>query len=329
MALFAKEKGVSMIGSEYAEILKDIIQYSNWSSEYFIIDCPAGSSDEFKRVISVFDENFLGSIIVVQPAHPIDAKRQLDIHKINDIPIIGIIENMIYFECPKCNEKYEIFGKSVGEELAKEFNVDYLGGIPLSMKIREGILNANPYLGEYNSPIIKAVDKILELQPRRPGFLEAIKRTVKEKVGEIIVKSIVEIFYLINKQIPIGDLQVKYGFSGGRNIRLNLLDDLMENVIATVNMRMENGKLIVVKNPKIVDVQIDLKYRAFAWSLLGKKPVYNGEIPYDLITAWFNGDARVYGSGDTIKAMNFLSETWNEVQAYLTPEIKKSLEMIV
>ena len=49
-----------------------------------------------------------------------------------NVPILGIVENMSYVECPKCNEKIEIYGKSHIEDIAKEFNIDVLGRIPLN-----------------------------------------------------------------------------------------------------------------------------------------------------------------------------------------------------
>ena len=51
--------------------------------------------------------------------------------------VLGIVENMSGYECPHCNEVVEIFGKGGGEALAKEMEINFLGSIPLDMKIRE------------------------------------------------------------------------------------------------------------------------------------------------------------------------------------------------
>ena len=52
-----------------------------------------------------------------------------------DIPILGIIENMSYVECPGCGERIEVFGKSHVDEVAKQYNIPILGHIPMTPKI--------------------------------------------------------------------------------------------------------------------------------------------------------------------------------------------------
>ena len=51
--------------------------------------------------------------------------------------VLGIVENMSGHECPHCNEMVEIFGKGGGEELAKDMGLNFLGGVPLDIKVRE------------------------------------------------------------------------------------------------------------------------------------------------------------------------------------------------
>ena len=55
------------------------------------------------------------------------------------IPILGLVENYIYVECPTCKEKIEVFGKSHAEETAKKFGLNLLGKLPLNPKIAEAI----------------------------------------------------------------------------------------------------------------------------------------------------------------------------------------------
>ncbi|MFX0094196.1 MAG: P-loop NTPase, partial [Candidatus Hodarchaeota archaeon] len=52
-------------------------------------------------------------------------------------PLLGIIENMSEFICPKCNEKHHIFGEGGGKQLAEQFNTELLGSIPIQPKLRE------------------------------------------------------------------------------------------------------------------------------------------------------------------------------------------------
>src|SRR6476660_10107060 len=54
------------------------------------------------------------------------------------VPVIGLVENMTAFACPHCGELTEIFGRGGGERLAAEHGLEYLGGIPLDITVREG-----------------------------------------------------------------------------------------------------------------------------------------------------------------------------------------------
>jgi ATP-binding protein involved in chromosome partitioning len=54
-----------------------------------------------------------------------------------DVPILGVVENMSYFACPRCGERSQIFSSGGGRKIASEQNVDFLGEIPLIMAVRE------------------------------------------------------------------------------------------------------------------------------------------------------------------------------------------------
>ena len=76
------------------------------------------------------------------------------IHPIN-VPIVGVVENMAYFtpaELP--NNKYYLFGKGGGRKLADEFNVPFLGEIPIMQSIREGGDSGNPVVVNHEEQIV-------------------------------------------------------------------------------------------------------------------------------------------------------------------------------
>ena len=52
-----------------------------------------------------------------------------------DIPVLGLVENMSYFECPSCHEKHSIFGESHIDELAKQYSVDTVAKLPINPKL--------------------------------------------------------------------------------------------------------------------------------------------------------------------------------------------------
>jgi len=315
MSLLVGSKAVSMNSVQYSELLRDAIELGEWDAEYAIVDMPAGSADEFKRIISLFGNDFIGSVIVIQPAHETDARRVITLHIDNGIPIVGLIENMSSFKGGVVN--YAIFGESIIDRIAKEFGLKNLGKIPLSMKIRKSVANKNPRLPEdLIKPINNAVDKIVTLQPKKPGFLTRIK----EKVKGVIGKAVVTFVLAANKEVNIGALQQKFGYPGGRIIRLNVMDNNMEVAIVQADFRIWDGKLVAIEeqytDQDIVNngvCRIDIKPHAIANAILGNKQHADGSI-YDLEAAWRLGDARIYGKGDTIRGAYFFKEVWNEVR---------------
>ena len=77
----------------------------------------------------------------------IDARRAIKMFAEVKVPILGIVENMSYFECPHCKEKTEIFSSGGGEKTGKRYEVPLLGKIPLDPLIRAG--------GDEGKPVVE------------------------------------------------------------------------------------------------------------------------------------------------------------------------------
>jgi ATP-binding protein involved in chromosome partitioning len=61
-----------------------------------------------------------------------------------EVPVLGVIENMSIHICSNCGHEEHIFGKGGGESMAEQYDVDFLGALPLDMSIREGTDNGKP-----------------------------------------------------------------------------------------------------------------------------------------------------------------------------------------
>jgi len=315
--VFSRDYGVGKSGAEYARLVSELVGYADWKSDYLVIDTPAGYYDIHKTIVSALDENYLGSVIVANPAHPRDLRKVLDLHRVNEINVIGVVENMSGFRCEKCGTEYDIFGQSMTGDICNEFGVEFIGSIPLSMDIRRGVAESNPVLPQGMQDIIETlVDRVLATQPRRAGFLrelvEKIDQTIDAKLSSLIVQLIIS----INELIPIRDLQTKFNFPGNRVIRLNLLDKSMKNSIKTIDFVIRDGRLKVLMKPaNNPDVQIDMYYKALAWSLLGEKKTADGSVPYDFWRAIWNDEVRIYGEkgSEQMRGWYFLRNALSEV----------------
>jgi len=313
MVTISGDKPVSMDASEYAQILRDVLRHTKWTADLAIIDMPAGVHNEFLEIITNFGKDLLGSVIVVQPAHVESARKMLKLHKSEGIPVLGVIENMAYFKC-KCGQVYEIFGSVDLEALCKEFDVEPLGAIPLSMEIRKRVEKGKPLIPKkLNEPILKCVDRILKAKPVGESFVERIKQKLKGIARDTLIDIMAAIIEIANTEIPIRNLQETYGFPGGRTIEFDITDETLQNVKVQAFFRVENGALKLVKNPRKVDDEIRVWERALIWCFLGRRPDTN--VPWDLVDAWLQGKVRFYSTqGGTPRALQFIRSVWAEIK---------------
>lgn len=135
-------------GGLASNAIKQLIEDANWGElDYFLIDLPPGTSDIHLTLVS--ELQLTGAIVVTtpQPVALVDARKGVDMfrnEKIN-VPVLGIIENMAWFTPAELPEnKYYIFGKDGGKQLAEELGVPLLGQIPLVQSVREAGDNGMP-----------------------------------------------------------------------------------------------------------------------------------------------------------------------------------------
>jgi len=114
-------------------VIKQFIKDVEWGElDYLIIDSPPGTGDEPLSVCQLI-EDLNGAIIVTTPQQLAisDVRRSITFcHQLNT-PVLGVIENMSGFVCPKCGEITDIFKRGGGEQMATNMLVPYLGRIPL------------------------------------------------------------------------------------------------------------------------------------------------------------------------------------------------------
>lgn len=146
--LVAKENAVLWRGSMASNALRQLITDAWWGElDYFIIDMPPGTSDIHLTLVQTLP--ITGVVIVTTPQEVAlaDARKGIAMfkdEKIN-VPVLGIVENMSWFTpASHPEEKYYIFGKGGGAELAKKLGVKLLVQIPLVAGICEDVDNGKP-----------------------------------------------------------------------------------------------------------------------------------------------------------------------------------------
>jgi Mrp family chromosome partitioning ATPase len=99
--------------------------------DYLFVDMPPGTGDVPLTVFQTIPVN--GIVIVTSPQELVSmiVEKAVKMAKMMNIPIIGIIENMSYLECPDCKKKIEVFGKSNIDKVAMEYGIPVLARIPI------------------------------------------------------------------------------------------------------------------------------------------------------------------------------------------------------
>lgn len=121
-------------------VLRQLLHDVKWGDQdYLIIDLPPGTGDvqlSLSQAVPV-----TGAVIVTTPQNVAlqDARKGVAMFQKVNVPILGIVENMSYYLCPKCGHRDEIFSTGGGENAAAKFDVPFLGRIPLNTQIREGM----------------------------------------------------------------------------------------------------------------------------------------------------------------------------------------------
>jgi len=120
-------------------IVKQFLTDVNWGDlDYLIIDLPPGTGDAPLTIAQTIP--ITGILIVTTPqdvAMNVAVKAIGMFNKLN-VPIVGVVENMSYLECPHCKQHTHIFGKGGGQIVSEQFNIPFIGEIPLHPLIMTG-----------------------------------------------------------------------------------------------------------------------------------------------------------------------------------------------
>jgi len=132
-------------GPMVTSALDQLLRQTNWRDlDYLVVDMPPGTGDiqlTLSQRVPV-----TGAVIVTTPQDIalLDAKKGLKMFEKVGIPILGIVENMSMHICSNCGHAESIFGAGGGEAMCAEYGVDFLGSLPLDIRIREQADAGNP-----------------------------------------------------------------------------------------------------------------------------------------------------------------------------------------
>jgi ATP-binding protein involved in chromosome partitioning len=132
-------------GPMVTQALEQLLRQTNWGElDYLIVDMPPGTGDIALTLSQRVP--LTGAVIVTTPQDIalLDAKKGLKMFEKVGVPILGLVENMAVYVCPNCGHAEHVFGADGGRKMAAEYGVDYLGALPLNLRIREQADSGRP-----------------------------------------------------------------------------------------------------------------------------------------------------------------------------------------
>jgi ATP-binding protein involved in chromosome partitioning len=132
-------------GPMVTQALQQLLAQTNWNDlDYLVVDMPPGTGDI--QLTLAQQVPVTGAVIVTTPQDIalMDAKKGLKMFEKVGIPILGIVENMAVHVCSQCGHTEHIFGAEGGRKMSEQYGVDYLGSLPLDIRIREQADSGRP-----------------------------------------------------------------------------------------------------------------------------------------------------------------------------------------
>jgi ATP-binding protein involved in chromosome partitioning len=132
-------------GPMVTQALDQLLRQTRWDNlDYLVVDLPPGTGDI--QLTLAQKVPVTGAVIVTTPQDIalLDARKGLKMFEKVDIKILGIVENMSTHICSQCGHEEHIFGAGGGEKMCKDYNVEFLGSLPLDIRIREQADSGNP-----------------------------------------------------------------------------------------------------------------------------------------------------------------------------------------
>jgi ATP-binding protein involved in chromosome partitioning len=137
-------------------VIQQFLRGVDWGQlDYLIVDLPPGTGDVQLSLIQTAP--LTGAVVVTTPSEVSleDARKAIHMFQQVRVPILGLVENMSYLECPHCNERIDVFSHGGGRKTAETMNVPFLGELPLDPAVRVGGDTGQPItLGDAGAPFV-------------------------------------------------------------------------------------------------------------------------------------------------------------------------------
>jgi ATP-binding protein involved in chromosome partitioning len=174
-------------GPMVTQAMMQLLTDSRWEMlDYLVIDLPPGTGDI--QLTLAQKVPVAGAVIVTTPQDIalLDARKALKMFEKVEVPVLGIVENMATHVCSNCGHEEHIFGEGGGARMAEQYQVPYLGSLPLDIRIREQADGGTPTVVAMPDSEIAA--RYREIARNTAGRLSRQPRNKSLGLGKIVVQ---------------------------------------------------------------------------------------------------------------------------------------------
>ncbi len=164
-----RDEAIIWRGPLKIQAIRQFVADMDWGElDYLVIDAPPGTGDEPLSIAQTVPNVQAVVVTTPQAVALADVRKSINFCKTVEMPIVGVVENMSGFVCPHCEGTVDIFSSGGGEKTARDFDLPFLGRVPMDPRVVVGGDSGKPYLtSDEDSPAVKAFSAIVEAVAQR------------------------------------------------------------------------------------------------------------------------------------------------------------------
>jgi Mrp family chromosome partitioning ATPase len=164
-----RDEAIIWRGPLKIQAIRQFVADMDWGElDYLIVDAPPGTGDEPLSIAQTIPNVQAVVVTTPQAVALADVRKSINFCKTVEMPIVGVVENMSGFICPHCEETVDIFSSGGGEKTARDFDLPFLGKVPMDPRVVIAGDTGTPYLSsDEETPATKAFAEVVKAVEQR------------------------------------------------------------------------------------------------------------------------------------------------------------------
>lgn len=176
-----RDEAIIWRGPLKIQAIRQFVADMDWGElDYLVVDAPPGTGDEPLSVAQTIKGVQALIVTTPQAVALADVRKSINFCRTMNMPVLGVVENMSGYICPHCEESTDIFSTGGGEQIAREFDLPFLGRVPMDPRVVMAGDTGKPYLSsEIETPATSAFGTIVDaVEKRMPADKKVSLQTV-------------------------------------------------------------------------------------------------------------------------------------------------------